>query len=122
MFDVAVNLLLVEVDSGREVRRQETRLFATGLLARAAEFVSLGAGILICGAISAPLEAKLIASGVQVIGFTCGTVNDVLAAYLSGELEGQAFVMPGYLRRRNGSNRVATPPAAENRSMKWTGK
>jgi predicted Fe-Mo cluster-binding NifX family protein len=105
VFDVAVNLLLIDVESGQEMRREERRLLGTDPLARVCEFLSFGVGTLICGAISAPVEARLVASGVRVVGFTCGTVDDVLAAYLRGELANRLFIMPGCKRRwREGGN------------------
>jgi predicted Fe-Mo cluster-binding NifX family protein len=105
VFDVAVNLLLIDVESGQEMRREERRLLRMDLLARVCEFLSFGAGTLICGAISAPVEARLVASGVRVVGFTCGMVDDVLAAYLRGELANRLFIMPGCKRRwREGGN------------------
>ncbi len=108
VFDVAGVLLLIDIENGHEIRREERRLPGTNPAARVAEFLSFGAGILICGAISAPLQAGLIAAGVQVIGFACGTVDDVLAAYLNGTLARRAFVMPGCQRwrRREGENRM----------------
>jgi predicted Fe-Mo cluster-binding NifX family protein len=100
VFDVAVNLLLIDMEDGRETRREERRLIATEPSARIVEFLSCGAGILICGAISAPLRSRLIAAGVQVIGFACGMVDEVLAAYLNGSLASRRFVMPGCQRWR----------------------
>jgi predicted Fe-Mo cluster-binding NifX family protein len=104
VFDVATNLLLVDLEDGRAVRREERTLPRSDPHARAAGFLGLGAGVLICGAISAPLEARLVSAGVRVIGFTCGTVEEVLNAFLSGQLPGRAFVMPGChgWRRRQG--------------------
>jgi len=106
VFDVAGNLQLIDIENGREVRREQRPLPRTDPLARVAEFLSLGAGILICGAISAPMEARLVSGGVRVIGFTCGTVDDVLSAFLKGELASRAFMMPGChrWRRRQGGN------------------
>jgi predicted Fe-Mo cluster-binding NifX family protein len=106
VFDVAGNLLLIDIEDGREIRREERRLLDTNALLRVTEFLNFGAGILICGAISAPLQTRLIAAGVQVIGFACGTVDDVLAAYLNGTLARRAFAMPGCKRwrRREGEN------------------
>jgi predicted Fe-Mo cluster-binding NifX family protein len=107
VFDVAINLLLIGVADGREIQRQERRLFGTDPPARVAEFLTLGAEVLICGAISAPLEARLTASGVQVIGFTCGAVDEVLAAYLNGDLASREFAMPGCRgRQRQEGERV----------------
>jgi predicted Fe-Mo cluster-binding NifX family protein len=100
VFDVAVNMLLIDVDSGHERRREQRQLHgADDSPARIAEFLSFGVETLICGAISTPVEARLVASGVQVVGFTCGRVDHVLAAYLRGELANQLFAMPGCKRR-----------------------
>ncbi len=111
VFDVAGSLLLVDVENGREILREQRRLLGSDPLARADEFLSLGVEVLICGAISTPVEARLAASGVRVIGFTCGTVDEVLAAFLMGELSNRAFVMPGcHGRRRRMGGRMAGGP------------
>jgi predicted Fe-Mo cluster-binding NifX family protein len=110
VFDVAVNLLLIDIEDGQPTRREQRRLVAMEASARVAEFLSLGAGILICGAISAPLQSRLMAAGVQVIGFACGMVDEVLAAYLNDSLTNRAFVMPGCQRccRREGEGAMPT--------------
>jgi predicted Fe-Mo cluster-binding NifX family protein len=103
VFDVAVNLLLIEIENGKEVRREERTLHGTEPLTRINEFLGFGVQTLICGAISAPLAAKLTASGVKVIGFTCGSVEDVLTSYVNGGLSGLTFLMPGC---QNGRRRM----------------
>ncbi len=98
VFDVASKLLLVDVVSGCESDRREVSLEAETLGMRINILVELGAEVLICGAISKPLELGLIARGVQVIPQTCGQVEKVLVAYINGQL-GQ-FLMPGCCGRR----------------------
>jgi predicted Fe-Mo cluster-binding NifX family protein len=95
VFDAAGSVLLIDLENGRELRRESRSLSQSDLLARAAEFLKLEANVLICGAISAPLEALLISSGVQVRGFLCGPVDEVVAAFLSGQIAKPEFVMPG---------------------------
>jgi len=56
--------------------------------------------VLICGALSQALEALLLAAGLQVVPNTCGPVEEVANAYLSGRLTEGAFLMPGCCRRR----------------------
>jgi predicted Fe-Mo cluster-binding NifX family protein len=111
VFDTAGSVLLFDIENGRERQQEEQELTRTGLLARAGEFLKLGADVLICGAISAPLEAALVSSGMQVIGFACGPVEEVLAAFLNGELANPAFGMPGVRgwRRRFGRRRNTMP-------------
>ena len=100
VFDVAGNLLLVDVANGQEQTRQDVRLETDDLQARASSLAELGADVLICGAISWPLEMALSVAGLEVIPQTCGNVEDVLAAFLNGGLDQNAFLMPGCCGRR----------------------
>ena len=111
VFDAANSVLLIDFENGRERQREERALTGSDVLARAVEFLKLGAEVLICGAISAPLEAVLVFSGVRVFGFVCGPVEDVLAAFLDGKLDRQPFCMPGCGGRRGwmGERRKAMP-------------
>ena len=105
VFDAAGNLMLVDVEDGREVQREERKLEGPHPLARAAEVAAMGVDILICGAISAPVEARLASSGVRVAGFICGAVQQVLEAFLRGGLANREFAMPGCHGRRYGGGR-----------------
>ena len=109
VFDVARRLLVVGMENGGEVGRQEERIDETDLARRAMYVADLAVDVLICGAISRPLEASLISAGVRVIPQTCGPVEDVLKAFLSGRLTHEAFLMPGCggrrRRRRRGQGR-----------------
>lgn len=99
VFDVARRLIVAEIDGPGEVARQEMPLEETQLGVRVRRLVDGGVGILICGAISGPLEQMLVSAGVRVIPQTCGAVEDVLQAFLSGQLTEQAFLLPGCCRR-----------------------
>jgi len=100
VFDVAKRLLLVDLDGEAEADRQETPLEEAELGARARQVVKLGVDVLICGAISAPLEAMLVSAGVRVIPHTCGTVEEIIQAFASGRLTDETFLMPGCCGRR----------------------
>jgi predicted Fe-Mo cluster-binding NifX family protein len=97
---VAQHLLLVDLDGQTEARRQETFVEDTEFGARVRRLAKLGVDVLICGAISAPLEAMLIGLGIRVIPHTCGATDDVLNAFMQGRLPDEAFLMPGCCRRR----------------------
>ena len=101
VFDVSGSLLLVDVADGQELRREEGSLTASDPLQRAKQVARFGAEVLICGAISLPLEAAVASTGVQIISFTCGWVEEVLAAFMSGQLTNGAFLMPGCCGRRH---------------------
>jgi predicted Fe-Mo cluster-binding NifX family protein len=62
--------------------------------------IKAGTHVLICGAISWPLELMLVSTGIMVIPNTCGLVNDVIAAFITGNLTEQAFLMPGCTGKR----------------------
>lgn len=108
VFDVSRYLLVVDIERGEEISRHEEEIRETELARRAQHIIGLGVNVLICGAISWPLERMLVSEGVQVIPQTCGPVKDVLLAFVSGQLKGQAFLMPGCCgrhRRRRGQLR-----------------
>jgi len=100
VLDVARNLLVVEVEGGVEVGRSEVGFADARPGPRADQVRRLGVEVLICGALSWPLEAILTSGGVRVIARTCGAVEDVLRAFLSGRLADWAFLMPGCCGRR----------------------
>ncbi len=98
VFDVARCLLVVNLNGDAEPDRAEAAIEATELAARARRVTQLGIDVLICGAISVPLEEMLSSTGVRVIPRTCGRVEDVLRAFVSGRLTDKAFLMPGCFR------------------------
>ena len=100
VFDVAKRLLVVDVEGDVEVSREETAIDETQLIPRARRVAELGVDVLVCGAVSRPLEAMLVAAGVRVVPQTCGPVEDVLRAFVSGQLADNAFLMPGCCGRR----------------------
>jgi predicted Fe-Mo cluster-binding NifX family protein len=100
VFDVAGHFVLLDVNPGHEVTRREVRIGERDPIAKTKRIVALGSHVLICGAISWPLESILFSSGVRVIPNTCGSVEDVLAAFIAGDLTDQAFLMPGCSGRR----------------------
>ena len=118
VFDVAGHLVLIDVEDNRETRREEKQLVKTELPARAVELLGYNADVLICGAISAPLQCRIAASGVRVIAFVCGAVDEVLAAYLTGALVNPAFAMPGCRRwRQRGGEDVLPVEFAKDRGL-----
>ena len=121
VFDVARHLLVVEIDGGVESERREEAIDGTDLVRRAEEVSRSGVDVLICGAISRPLETMLAAGGVEVIPHTCGSAEEVLRAFLAGQFTAQSFLMPGCCGRRRRFERgglgagVASPPAEGQR-------
>ena len=100
VFDVAGNVLLVDVADGKEHARQNVAFDTEQPQARASLLADQGATVLICGAISWPLEMAISAAGIEVIPQTCGAIEQVLAAFLDGQLNQDTFLMPGCCGRR----------------------
>jgi predicted Fe-Mo cluster-binding NifX family protein len=94
-FDFAHHLLVIEYEEGREVHRTELVVEEGLPLNRARRLEALGANVLICGAISRSLAERLWSGGVEIIPFVSGPVEEVLAAYVAGELESSRYLLPG---------------------------
>lgn len=100
VFDVAGRLLVVALDGPEAGRREEVAITEENPYARAALLNRMGVGVLICGAISRPLEMAVSAAGIEVLSQTCGEVEQVLAAYREGRVCQDRFLMPGCCGRR----------------------
>lgn len=95
VFDVARNLLSVSFRDGGEKARREATLEPADPFLRAQTIKDLHIDVVVCGAISRPYEMALSSKGIRVIGSVCGTVEDVLSAFLNGSLGDPKFQMPG---------------------------
>ncbi len=100
VFDVARQVLLLDVKDGRVIGRREETLPGADPQGQATCVAALAPQTLICGAVSRPMAVLLAATGVRVIPFTAGAVEDVLAAWLAGALPTAALSMPGCCGRR----------------------
>lgn len=100
VFDVAKAAILLELDGDREVRRRLVTLHSQDPSRRVGELSQHAVNVLVCGAISRPLEAMLLAAGICVIPQTCGDIERVVQAFLTGHLDDCEFLMPGCCGRR----------------------
>ena len=100
VFDVARHLLLADIEDNAEINRSETVIEDEDFASRAKRVANLGVNVVICGAVSWPLEMMLASAGIRVIPQTCGPAEDVLRAFISGQLTDAAFLMPGCCGRR----------------------
>jgi predicted Fe-Mo cluster-binding NifX family protein len=104
VFDSAGEVLVLETVAGWRVHREVVHIAGKGPQERVRSLHGLGVQILVCGAISRPMEIALAGAGIEVIPNTCGMVEDVLNAFLNGRLNDKAFQMPGSRRWKvNGS-------------------
>jgi len=95
VFDFAHRLLLVDIENGRETNRSEVELENLSLPQRADKLKTLTVDVLICGAVSRLLANMVTQSGIEVLPYITGNIENVLGAYIAGQLIRPEFSMPG---------------------------
>jgi predicted Fe-Mo cluster-binding NifX family protein len=93
--DVARQVLILDIEDGQVTARHEETLPGTEPQDQAVRLTALGPQLLICGAISQHMADLLVVADIRVIPFTAGTIEEVVAAWLSGDLPNPALSMPG---------------------------
>ncbi|MCU0559667.1 MAG: hypothetical protein MUD16_05670 [Desulfobacterales bacterium] len=110
VFDASDAIVVIDIERGRERRRDNFRLASLDPVRRAQEVAGLGAELVLCGAVSRTLENALIGAGIKVKGFVCGDLEALVEAFLAGTLADACFQMPGARSER--------PPAASRSEMR----
>jgi predicted Fe-Mo cluster-binding NifX family protein len=104
VFDVAQWIQLVETEAGQIINQSRASVAGETASQKAFRLAELEVGILVCGAISRPMQAIIEAYDIEVIPFITGDVQEVIQAWLGGMLEGISdYIMPGCqsaMRRR----------------------
>lgn len=95
VFDTANTLLVVDVENNREVGRSHAAIQTPILSQRIQLIADLNINVLICNAISRSLMRMVATSGPEVIAWRSGPVEEILQAYLDGQLSKPRFVMAG---------------------------
>jgi predicted Fe-Mo cluster-binding NifX family protein len=95
VFDFSRSLLLVDVEGNTESKRSEMPLPAQSIPEKANQLRTLGVDLLICGAISRPLASLIVSSGIRVLPYVAGRVDEILEAYFSDKLLQPQFALPG---------------------------
>ena len=94
-FDFAHKLLLVDIERGRETERSEIPFPPESDPEKANRLKTLRVEVLICGAISRSLASQVRASGIKVLPYVVGQVDEILKAYLTGRLIQPQYALPG---------------------------
>jgi predicted Fe-Mo cluster-binding NifX family protein len=100
VFDVCREARILCIDDRTVASEEQVQFDGERPASNVERLVSLGVQVLVCGAISEPLQSDLLARGIDVIPFVAGEADDVVKAYLSGNLPNHALLMPGCGRRR----------------------
>ncbi|MBN2430054.1 MAG: dinitrogenase iron-molybdenum cofactor biosynthesis protein [Acidobacteria bacterium] len=100
VFDVSRKVMLASVDQGSVLEQKELELPSGDPYGKLDTLLQAGVDLLICGAISRPVEGYALSRGLGLIPFTAGEAGQILSAYLDGSLQRPDFRMPGCRRRR----------------------
>ncbi len=95
VFDVSRKILILDVDHGAVTGTREEPLEGIDPVQKARKLLEWEVRKLICGAISRPLASLFAAYGIPTIPFIAGDAEEVIEAYLSGELPNRRLAMPG---------------------------
>ncbi len=99
VFDVAGRICLVETEEGRILSETTDTLPAEEPVEKVRQLTRLRVNTLVCGAISRFLHDLVRSSGITVVPFVAGDLQEVIHAWIEGRL-GDSFAMPGCCGRR----------------------
>lgn len=113
VFDSAKTLLVAEVKNGEVLSMRYEPFDPVWISHLADRLGSLGVDVLICGAISQTPSTIIEASGIRLIPFIGGAIDDVLAAFARNGRIASEFLMPGCGRGqgRKGRGACGSTPA-----------
>jgi len=100
VLDTASKLLIIDDKTQKESSRFEANLLEQDMSQRCSFIRGLDLDVLICGAVSRQFREMLKACGIKIISGISGPAEDVLEAYIKGNLLYSGFFMPGSKRDR----------------------
>ena len=100
VFDWCMRAVVVEVQSGNTVNREEIDLSVLNEFERIEKVVDLDAETMLCGGISMQLEGVMTFRGIQVISWISGNVDEIINRFINGTLFPQQWLMPGVRKVR----------------------
>ena len=109
VLDTATKLLIIESGNQKEESRFEVYLVKRDISQRCSFIRGLEIDVLICGAVSRQFSGMLTASGIKIVSGISGLAEDVLEAYLHGNLFQSRFLMPGC----KSNNSPLSPPVGK---------
>lgn len=101
VFDTATRLLVLDVNEQGEESRFLYYIDENDLARKCHRIRRLDLDTLICGAISQAFLKILLESGLDVIQEISGFAEEVLEAYLGGDIFQRKFLMPGCNKNRH---------------------
>lgn len=102
LFDTAEEILLVELEGDKVLNESLEKISGEFPLQRALRLEELGVEVLVCGAISRPMQRALLSYKVELYSFVAGELHKVLQGWISDRLRSDSFAMPGCCRGGRG--------------------
>ncbi|MBN1470431.1 MAG: hypothetical protein JW925_01515 [Syntrophaceae bacterium] len=96
VFDSTRMVLIAEIQDGKVVSNRHEWLGPELPYSRALRLSGWDIRVLICGAISVGFARTIEVYGIEVVPFISGEAQQVLDAYLNGNLRTDVFCMPGF--------------------------
>ncbi len=116
IFDDADFLLLIKTEEKGFHKEERLRCAGSSMIERVNQLRSLGVNLLICGAVSRPLQRMVEVSGINIIPFVRGNAMEVFEAYFRNSLNDQRFFLPG--RRIFPNQRICRGPQGRFRNRR----
>ena len=95
VLDACNRLLLVDIDEGREVNRQEISLEKINLTERIEVFTRWGVRKIICAGVSDVMCKYLAVRNIALVSGIAGELEKIIKAYICDRLDEPCFIMPG---------------------------
>ncbi len=86
------------------------------------ELTELGVNLLICSAISVPVESTLWVSGVEVISGICGPADDIVTEFIAGDTTLARFNAPGNARGHRPASELSTLRRSNSKTSRGGGR
>ena len=122
LFDTSGRVLIFDIEGGSAGEWEEHDVQGLIPPMKVRRIKELGAGVLICGAVSNPVAHLVESAGIELVPWVSGPVDEVIAAFQMGELDRPRYFMPGCGRRRRrrggGRRRQAFGPAGKGPAKK----
>jgi len=94
--DFCNGLMIFDIEANEMVGRSALSFESQAWSLRVSQLKALGLDAFLCGAISRPLERTLVTAGIQVISWLSGSIEEVIGAYMDGDLSDARFILPGF--------------------------
>lgn len=95
LFDSASELLVADIQGRGIIKKHLEPFDYESAFSRAARLDDLGVNVLICGGISNFYANLVEAHRIEIVPFATGTVEEVLDAFMKGNIYKKDYRMPG---------------------------